>query len=357
MKTTRTRRPLLAVAALVLLGAATTALPAHGTAARETAADYVVTPARGPGYTARLTPSAAAALAADPAVAAVEPDGTVHALADQPNPPNWGLDRIDQPALPLNANYHYETTAANVRAYIVDTGVSAHPDYAGRLLPGHDATGSGSTADGNGHGTFLAGIVGGTAHGVAKQVRIVPVKVLNASGSGTTAQVVAGLDWIAANAVKPAVVNMSIGGGPSTAIDAAVRRVIASGVTVSVAAGGSAANAANYSPSRVTEALVSGSLTTTDCRASNSNYGPTVDVHAPGQNIRGPWPGGGTNTLSGSSISSAFTAGAAALRVAVNPTWTAAQVHAAVVGTAVPTPCPFPTGTPNLILHTGPFGG
>ncbi|OLR91579.1 S8 family peptidase [Actinokineospora bangkokensis] len=293
---------------------------------------------------AALAALALSALAATPAAA-----------ADQPNPPNWGLDRIDQ-VTGTNGNYHYETTAANVTVYVIGTGVSPHPDFSGRLLPGHDATGGGSTADGNGSGTFLAGLVGGTTYGVAKGVKLVPVKVLGASGSGSTQTVVAGLDWVAAHATRPAVAVLSVGGGPSQALDDAVRRVISSGVTVAVAAGASASDAGNYSPSRVPEALVAGALTRTDCHASSSNYGPLVDVHAPGVDIKGPWTGGGTNTLSGTTAAAAFTGGAAALRLAVAPTMTPAQVHAAVVGSAVPSACAFPAGTPNRILHTGPFG-
>ncbi|WP_424188688.1 S8 family serine peptidase [Actinokineospora sp. G85] len=193
-------------------------------------------------FHARRTPPAVAALllgllAATPAHAT--------ALADQPNAP-WGLDRIDQ-RTGTDGRYHYGTTAANVRVYVVGTGVSPVPDLLNRLLPGY-ATGGGSTADDNGNGTFLAGVAAGTTHGVAKQAKVVPVKVLDASGAGTVSGVVAGLDWIRANAVKPAVALLSIGGGPSAPVDDAVRRLIASGVTVSAASGSSNANAVNFSP-------------------------------------------------------------------------------------------------------------
>ena len=194
-----------------------------------------------------MTATQAKRMAANPAVAYVEQDQVVSLAATQTNPPSWGLDRIDQRNRPLNSSYTYPNTASNVRAYIIDTGISrSHTDFGGRAVTGYDAVTSGGAAnDCNGHGTHVAGTVGGTRYGVAKSVRLVAVRVLNCSGSGTNAGVIAGINWVTANAVKPAVANMSLGGGASTTIDNAVANSINSGISYAIAAGNSNANACN----------------------------------------------------------------------------------------------------------------
>ncbi|MEK9519177.1 S8 family peptidase [Streptomyces venezuelae] len=314
------------------------------------------------GFNVELSEAQAKKLAADPAVKSVVQNRVFKITATQPSPPSWGLDRIDQRALPLNQSYTYPDTAGQgVTAYIIDTGVRiSHSDFGGRAFNGYDAVDNDNVAqDGNGHGTHVAGTVAGTAHGVAKKAKIVGVRVLDNNGSGTTAGVVAGIDWVTRNAVKPAVANMSLGGGVDSTLDTAVRNSIASGVTYAVAAGNSNANASNYSPARVTEALTVGSTTNTDARSSFSNYGTVLDLFAPGSNITSAWNTGdsATNTISGTSMASPHVAGAAALYLGDNPTATPAQVGTALVNAATPNVVTNPgTGSPNRLLYVGGGG-
>ncbi|MCE6996676.1 S8 family peptidase [Saccharothrix sp. S26] len=290
-------------------------------------------------FAATLTPRQARRLAADPAVDYVEQDQVVRAHTTQTNAP-FGLDRIDQRALPVDGNYSYTSTGARTRAYVIDTGIRAtHTEIAGRTCPGYDAVDNDTVPqDDNGHGTAVASLIAGRVNGVAKQALVCGVRVLNGSGSGTTAGVIAGIDWVARNHVKPASANLSLGGGASTAVDDAVRRLIAAGVTASVTAGGSNTDAANTSPARVTEALTSGAATRTDTRASFSNYGSVVDVYAYGTNITVAWHTSdtATNTISGTSLSTAYVTGVTLRFLQLNPTATPAQVHAAVVTEATP---------------------
>jgi subtilisin family serine protease len=313
------------------------------------------------GFAVRMTEARAKRLAADPRVAMVAQDGVVTADATQ-SPATWGLDRIDQRALPLSNSYTFDTTASNVHAYVIDTGIRAtHTDFGGRASIGTDTVGDGRNGvDCNGHGTHVAGTVGGSTWGVAKGVQIVAVRVLNCAGSGTNAGVIAGVDWVTANSIKPAVANMSLGGGISTALDTAVRNSIASGVTYALAAGNSNANACNSSPSRVTEAVVVGASTRTDARASFSNTGTCLDLFAPGQDITSAWIASdtATNTISGTSMASPHTAGAAALVLAANPTASPATVQSTLIANATPNVITGAgTGSPNRLLFTAPGGG
>jgi subtilisin family serine protease len=275
------------------------------------------------GFVAAMPAGAARALANDPRVRYIEQDSPVYALATQTNA-TWGLDRIDQRDRPLSTTYTYNTTAAGVHAYIIDTGIrNTHTEFGGRVsATGFTAINDGrGTSDCNGHGTHVAGTVGGASYGVAKQVTLHAIRVLNCSGSGTTSGVIAGIDWVTRNHVKPAVANMSLGGGASTALDDAVRGSIAAGVTYSIAAGNSNVDACSSSPARVGSALTVGASTSSDGRASFSNYGTCVDIFAPGQSITSAWytSDSAMNTISGTSMAAPHVAGVAALYLKGNP--------------------------------------
>ncbi|MCX4691231.1 S8 family peptidase [Streptomyces sp. NBC_01408] len=314
------------------------------------------------GYSVEVSEAQARKLAADPAVKSVVQNRTFTVDATQPNPPSWGLDRIDQRALPLNQSYTYPDKAGEgVTAYIIDTGVrKTHQDFGGRASDGYDAIDNDNTAqDGHGHGTHVAGTVGGGAYGVAKKVKIVGVRVLNNQGSGTTAQVVAGIDWVTQNAVKPAVANMSLGGGADSALDTAVRNSIASGITYAVAAGNESTDASTKSPARVAEAITVGATTNTDAKASYSNYGSILDIFAPGSSITSTWGTGdtATNTISGTSMASPHVAGAAAVYLSQNPGSTPAQISSGLVAASTPNVVTGPgTGSPNRLLNIGGGG-
>ncbi|MFD5481672.1 S8 family peptidase [Streptomyces hawaiiensis] len=311
------------------------------------------------GYEVEASESEAKRLAADPAIASVVQNRTFSITGTQPSPPSWGLDRVDQKSLPLNSSYTYPDSAGEgVTAYVIDTGVRVtHGDFGGRASYGYDAVDNDNTAqDGHGHGTHVAGTVAGSAYGVAKKAKVVGVRVLNNSGQGTTAQVVAGIDWVARNAVKPAVANMSLGGPGDTAIDTAVRNAITSGVTFVVAAGNESTNASTRSPARVTEAVTVGATTSSDAKASYSNYGTVLDLFAPGSSITSAWStsDSATNTISGTSMASPHVAGAAALHLAANPTATPAQVSTALTSAATTGVVTSPgTGSPNRLLYVG----
>jgi subtilisin family serine protease len=280
------------------------------------------------GFVLRMSPAAAERLAAhDDRIAFVEPDAPVEAFATQSNA-TWGLDRIDQRTLPLSGTFTYTNTGTGVTAYIIDTGIRySHADFGGRATFGFDSFG-GDGSDCHGHGTHVAGTVGGSTWGVAKGVTLVAVRVLNCSGSGTTSGVIAGVDWVTQHHAgsNPAVANMSLGGGASTALDTAVQNSIADGVSYAVAAGngnqgGRQQDACKYSPARVPEAMTIGATDKTDRKASWSNYGPCVDWFAPGVSITSAWYTSNTaaNTISGTSMATPHTAGVAAQYLQANP--------------------------------------
>ncbi|WP_284045269.1 S8 family peptidase [Paractinoplanes maris] len=304
------------------------------------------------GYEASMTEAQAKRLAASSGVAYVEQNQTISLSATQNNA-TWGLDRIDQRARPLSTTYTYPVTASNVTAYIIDTGIRyTHNDFGGRATAGYDAVGTGAV-DCNGHGTHVAGTVGGTTYGVAKQARLVGVRVLNCSGSGTTAGVIAGVNWVGNQTARPAVANMSLGGGVSSTLDNAVNTAISRGITFALAAGNSSANACNSSPSRVAAAITVGATTSTDARASYSNYGTCVDIFAPGSSITSAWynSASATNTISGTSMASPHVAGAAALVLSRNPGYSPAQVRDNLVSNATPNAVTNPgSGSPNRLL-------
>ncbi|CAM5573019.1 MULTISPECIES: S8 family peptidase [Streptomyces] len=312
------------------------------------------------GYSAALSAAEARRLAADPAVASVEQNQRVR-LADttQTSAP-WGLDRIDQAALPLSGTYTYPDSAGSgVTAYVIDTGVRiTHQQISGRAGYGYDAVDGDTTAsDGNGHGTHVATTIAGSTYGVAKKAKIVAVRVLDNSGSGTTAGVIAGIDWVTDNHSGPSVANLSLGGGASTTLDTAVRNSIASGVTYAVAAGNSSANASSYSPARVTEAITVGATTSSDARASYSNYGSVLDIFAPGSSITAGWytSDTATNTISGTSMATPHVAGAAAVYLAAHTSATPAAVASALTSGATTGVVTSPgSGSPNRLLKLVP---
>ncbi|GAA2667733.1 MULTISPECIES: S8 family peptidase [Actinosynnema] len=311
------------------------------------------------GFAVSLSESAAKRLAADPSVEYVEQDQVFSIQATQTNPPSWGLDRIDQRNLPLNSSYSYTSTGSGVRAYVIDTGVRiAHNAFGGTAVNGYDAVDGDNVAqDGNGHGTHVAATVSSASYGVSKAAQIVAVRVLDNAGSGTTAGVVAGINWVTNNHVKPAVANMSLGGGASTSLDNAVASSISAGVTYAVAAGNSNANASNYSPARVASALTVGATTSTDARASYSNYGAVVDIFAPGSAITSAWntSNTATNSISGTSMASPHVAGAAARYLSTAPTATPAQVATYLINQATTGKVTSPgTGSPNRLLYLAP---
>jgi subtilisin family serine protease len=262
-------------------------------------------------------------IASDPRVSFVEPDGVISIDTTQ-SPVTWGLDRIDQRNRPLTNSYTYFNTGAGVRAYVIDTGIRfSHNEFGGRATSGFDAVDGGSADDCNGHGTHVAGTVGGTTYGVAKAVSIIAVRVLNCSGSGTISGVIAGVNWVTGNHLsgQPAVANMSLGGGASSSLDTAVRNSINDGVSYAVAAGNSGANACYYSPARVSEAMTIGASDSGDRKPYWSNYGSCIDWFAPGVSITSAWhtSNGATNTISGTSMATPHTAGVAALHLQSNP--------------------------------------
>lgn len=292
----------------------------------------------------------------DPRIAYIEEDGEVFPTATQNNA-TWGLDRIDQRDLPLNGTYIYNTSASNVRAYVIDTGIrSSHNEFGGRVLSGATGVSDGrGTEDCNGHGTHVAGTIGGSTWGVAKSVRLVPVRIFGCTGGASTSLIISAMDWVRANAVKPAVVNMSLGGPASSAMDSAANNLINSGVTLVVAAGNENQNACNVSPARVSAAITVGSTTSSDSRSSFSNFGTCVNTFAPGSSIRSAWhtSNSASNTISGTSMASPHVAGVAALWLSSNPGASPSQIRSTILNRATTGRLSgIGSGSPNRLLYS-----
>lgn len=333
------------------------------------------------GAAVTLTEQQAALLASLPGVLAIEPDQVVVANAETQADATWGLDRIDQPVLPLDEQYTYPSSAGDgVSVYIIDTGLrDTHDEFAGRVIEGRNfaindtgllglgglpligplvniggETDPEDTTDCNGHGTHVASTATGTTYGVAKRASVAAVRVLDCSGAGTNADVIAGVDWVAENHRAPAVANMSLGGGDSDALDNAVRGAIEQGVTFVVAAGNSDADACSGSPNRVEPAITVGSTTREDQRSSFSNHGVCLDLFAPGSDISGAWyqEDDEVNTISGTSMASPHVAGSAALILAAEPDLAPASVDAALEKLATRNVLGgIKEGSPNLLLR------
>jgi Subtilisin-like serine proteases len=313
------------------------------------------------GFAADLPGNALDALRHNPNVAYVEQDGTAEVFGSgtQPAPPApWGLDRVDQRALPLSASYSWGTNGTGVHVYIIDTGIrTTHVDFGGRAAWNFNAVkGNDSDTDCMGHGTHVAGTVGGTTYGVAKGVSLHAVKVLDCTGNGRWSWVIAGIDWVTAHAAKPAVANMSLGGEYNQAVNDAVAGSVASGITYSIAAGNSSTDACTFSPASEPTALTVGAITKLDALASYSNTGPCVDLFAPGTSILSDWNNSDTTAvyLSGTSMATPHVTGAAALYLEAHPGATPSEVSAALLaGTTSNVITGLPGGTANRLLFTG----
>lgn len=321
------------------------------------------------GFAIKATPAALAALRANANIDFVQPNQVVSAIATQSPTPSWGLDRIDQRNLPLDNSFTYPTGGAVVHAYIIDTGIRmTHNEFTGRIGNATDCIGGQTPPgnDGNGHGTHVAGTVGGTTYGITKNAVLHAVRVLDNGGSGSSASVICGINWVVANFTAPAVSNMSLGGGADAAIDNATNGMVAAGVVSAVAAGNNNADACNSSPARAVNAITVGAIgnfatgTPSDNRASFSNFGTCLDIFAPGVAITSSWntSNTATNSISGTSMASPHVAGVAALYRSFNPAATATQVATALISNATLNVVGSPgTGSPNRLLYMGFIGG
>lgn len=325
-----------------------------------------------PGFAVRMSAVQAALLAVLPGVRAVEPDRLMWLSATQSGA-RYHLDRIDQRDLPLDGTFRYPDSAGvGVHVYVIDTGINAsHVDFSGRIGQGRNfaansngllfpgPTDPNNTTDCQGHGTHVSGLAAGSTYGAAKRATLHPVRVFSCSGSTSSSLVIAGMEWVLSNHVKPAVANLSVGGDPHSATDTAVRNLVNAGVVTVVAAGNETDNACSYSPSREPLAITVGSTTSTDSRSSFSNFGSCVDLFAPGSNVvsAGHSSSTGTATMSGTSMASPITAGAAAVYLSQNPAASAGQVRNALVALATPNRIADTAGSPNLLLHIADTGG
>jgi subtilisin family serine protease len=301
------------------------------------------------GFAARLSPDALVDLRRNPMVEFIEKDQEVSLNATVTNVPSWGIDRIDQANLPLSYSYTYYNSGLGVKAYVIDTGILlSHSEFGGRAIGGFSSINTTTDwIDGNGHGTHVAGTIGGLNYGVAKDVTLVAVRVLDANGSGTNSGVIAGIDWAIADHVagQPAVANMSLGGGASSALDLAVERAITDGIVMCVAAGNNSLDAGRYSPARVKNAITvgaTGRFTTTstsyDAIASYSNYGSVVDIFAPGTSINSAYIGDNNaiRALSGTSMATPHVTGVVAQYLSGNTSKTPAEVQTYIKTVATP---------------------
>lgn len=326
-----------------------------------------------PGFAARMSPLQATLIASLPGVRAVEPDRLMWLSATQTGA-NYHLDRLDQRDLqPLDGRFRYPDRAGSgVHVYVIDTGLNAaHADFSGRVgagrnfaanssgLLGPGPTDPANTSDCNGHGTHVAGLAAGTTHGVAKRATVHPVRVFSCSGETASSLVIAGMDWVRSNHVRPAVVNLSVGGEPSSATDEAVRNLVNAGIATIVSAGNDTDDACRYSPSREPAAIAVGSSTNTDGRSSFSNFGACVDLFAPGSNIVSASHSSstGTATMSGTSMASPLTAGAAAVVLSQTPAASPSQVRNTLIADATQNRIGDPRGSPNRLLYVADSGG
>ena len=325
----------------------------RGVAARYAAAPRFVYETALNGFAATLSDGQVRRLEADPDVVDVEADQVVTAGVTQGVAVGgglYGLDRIDQRPLPLSGGYTYTRNGTGVRAYVIDTGIAtSHPDFGTRAQAAYDAFG-GNGQDCNGHGTHVAGTIGGATYGVAKDSLLRGVRVLDCAGSGATSGIIAGVDWVAANHIKPAVANMSLGGGKSTALNTAATNLAGAGVFLAVAAGNENQPACNVSPASAAGVLTIAASDKTDTRASFSNYGGCVDLYAPGVAVTSTWLNGGTNTISGTSMASPHVAGVAALYKAYGDASSSTVNSWIVSGTTAGVVKANVTGTANQLL-------
>jgi subtilisin family serine protease len=310
-----------------------------------------------PGFAIKAKDDQLEALLQDPDVERVEVNKVIRINATQASA-TWGIDRVDS-RTGLDRIYNYSSTGQGVHAYIIDTGLrTTHNEFKGRVGKGFSSINDGrGENDCHGHGTHVAGSVGGTSYGVAKDVTVHGVRVLGCDGSGSDAGVIAGIDWVAKNAIKPAVANMSLGGDKSESLDEAVQKAVKSGVVFVVAAGNENQNACNVSPANVPEAITVGATTRTDARASYSNFGRCLDIFAPGSSITSAWrtSDSATSTISGTSMASPHVAGVVALYLEENPDATPAAIDTLLKKNATANIVKSPgTASPNLFLYSNP---